>query len=395
MRSAMANNQNRPAMTSASPTAAEPISLTRPIWGSWSVVSRSASFSVAVLSNPTTSTRTTTAISSTRRIVVAPISQASGNASASAVSSSRTACSERMAKTRPLRVLIVARQNRSNSKSRGDRHRLGLAAASLEQFRDQESHVDRLLGVEAGIADRVIAIAEVLVGDGARAADAFGDVLPGHLQMHAAGIAALRRVDGEERLHLRQDPVEWPGLVAAVRRDGVAMHGIARPHHHPAFALHGANELRQMIADLVRTEAIDQRQASRIIVRIEHVDQPQQFVRLERGTAFQSDRILDAAEILDMAVIELAGAVADPDHMARCRVPVAGRRIDPREGLFVAEQQRLVAGVEIGGAQLGVAFEIEAARAHEVQRVRDAIRQFLVTARLLGIFQETKHPLMH
>src|SRR6202795_914436 len=178
MRSAMANSQNRPAITRATPTAAEPMSLTRPICGSCSVVSRSASFSIAVLSNSTTSTRTTTAISWTRRIVVAPISQASGKASASATSSSRTACSERMAKARPLRVLIVARQNRSNSKSRRDRHRLGLAAALLlEQFGDQESHVDRLLGIEAGIADRVIGVGEILIGDGASAADAFGDVL--------------------------------------------------------------------------------------------------------------------------------------------------------------------------------------------------------------------------
>src|ERR1700674_1559042 len=206
MRSAMANSQNRPAITSATPTAAEPMSLTRPICGSCSVVSRSASFSIAVLSNSTTSTRTTTAISSTRRIVVAPISQASGNASASAVSSSRTACSERMAKTRPLRVLIVARQNRSNSESRRDRHRLHLAAALLfEQFRDQESHIDRLLGIEAGIADGVIAVAQVLIGDGARAADAFGHVLAGHFQMHAAGMGALRGVNGKERLHFRQD----------------------------------------------------------------------------------------------------------------------------------------------------------------------------------------------
>src|SRR5438874_7100179 len=214
MRSAMANNQNRPAMTSATPTAAEPISLTRPICGSWSMVRQSASFSIAVLSNSTTSTRTTTATSSIRRIMVAPISHASGSDSASAATSSRMACSERIAKARPLRVLIVARQNRSNSKSRRNRHRFGLAAALLlEQFGDQESHVDRLLGVEAGIADRVIAIVEILIGDGARAADAFGHILTGHFQMDAAGMGALRRVDREERLHLRQDAVERAGLV--------------------------------------------------------------------------------------------------------------------------------------------------------------------------------------
>src|SRR3954468_9574815 len=177
MRSKMANSQKAPDITSATPTAAEPMSLTRPICGSWSVVRRSASFSMAVLSSSTTSTSTTTAISSTRRMVVAPISQASGNASASAASSSRTACSERIAKMRPLRELTVARQNRSNSQSRGGWHRFDLAGAFLlEQFGDQESHVDRLLGIEAGIADRVIAVVEVLVGDGAGAAGAFGDV---------------------------------------------------------------------------------------------------------------------------------------------------------------------------------------------------------------------------
>src|SRR6202140_681036 len=228
MRSAMTNSQNRPPITKATPTAAEPISLPRPICGSWSVVSRSASFSIAVLSNSMTSTRTTAAISSTRRMVVAPISHASGSDSASAAISSRMACSELIAKARPLRVLIVARQNRSNSKSRRDRHRRDLAAALLlEQFGDQESHVDRLLGIEAGIADRVIAVVEILIGDGASAADAFGDVLAGHFQMDAAGMGALRRVDGEERLHLRHDAVERTGLVAGGRGDGVAMHRVA------------------------------------------------------------------------------------------------------------------------------------------------------------------------
>src|SRR5450432_1570849 len=245
MRSAMENSQNRPAMTSATPTAAEPMSFTRPICGSWSVVSRSASFSIAVLRSSTTSTSTTAATSSTRRMVVEPTSHASGSASTSATSSSRTACSERIAKARPLRVLIVARQNLSNSKSRRDRHRFDLAAAFLfEQFGDQESHVDRLLGVETGIAHRVIAIAQILIGDGARAADAFGDVLAGHLQMDAAGMGALGRMDGEERLHFRQNAVERAGLVAAVGGDGVAMHRIARPHHHMTFTLHGADQLR-------------------------------------------------------------------------------------------------------------------------------------------------------
>src|SRR3954471_15522109 len=202
MRSAMANSQKAPTINSATPTAADPMSLTRPICGSCSVVRRSASFSIAVLRISTTSTNATAATSSTRRITLAPTSQASGTDSVSARSSSRTACSERIAKARPLRVLMVARQSRSKSKPRCGRHRLFLAGAFLlQQFGDQESHVDGLFGVEAGIADRVIAVVEVLVGDGACAADAFGDVLAGHLEMHAAGMGAFGGMDREERLH--------------------------------------------------------------------------------------------------------------------------------------------------------------------------------------------------
>ena len=48
----------------------------------------------------------------------------------------------------------------------------------LEQFGQQESEFDRLLGIEPRIAKRVIAVVQVLVADRARAAGAFGDVLP-------------------------------------------------------------------------------------------------------------------------------------------------------------------------------------------------------------------------
>src|SRR6476619_3132261 len=274
MRSARANSQKAPAINSDTPTAADPMSLTRPICGSWSVVSRSASFSMAVLSSSTTSTKATAATNSTRRITVAPTSQASGTDSASANSSSRTACSDRIAKASPLRVLMVARQSRSKSKSRCGRHRLFLARAFLlEQFGDQEGHVDRLFGVEARIADRVIAVVEVLVRDGAGAADAFGDVLPGHFQVHAAGIGAFGGMDGEKRLHLRQHAVERPGLVARGRGDGVAVHRVAGPDDDAPFPLHGADQRGQMIANLVGAEAVDQRQQARLVVGIEEVDQ--------------------------------------------------------------------------------------------------------------------------
>ena len=137
-----------------------------------------------------------------------------------------------------------------------------------------------------------------------------------------------------------------------------------------------------MLADLVGAEAADQRQAAGFVVRIENVDQPQQVVGLERRPAFEPERILDAARKFDMRVVVLARAVADPEHMAGGGVPVAGGRIDAGQRLLVAEQQRFVAGIEIGGAQFGMAFEVEAAGLHEAERLRDAVGQFDIAPRL-------------
>ena len=88
----------------------------------------------------------------------------------------------------------------------------------------------------------------------------------------------------------------------------------------------------------------------------------QQAVRRQRRAAFQAERVLDAAAVFDMRVVGLAGAVADPDHVARGGVPVARGRIDARQRLLVAEQQRLVAGVEIGLAQRVVGLRGDADR---------------------------------
>ena len=137
-----------------------------------------------------------------------------------------------------------------------------------------------------------------------------------------------------------------------------------------------------MLADLLGAEAADQREAAGLVVRIEDIDQAQQIVGLERGAAFKADRILDAAGIFDVRVIVLARAVADPDHVAGGGVPVAGGRIDAGERFLEAEQQRFVAGVEIGGAQLGMALEVEAAGLHEAERLGDAVGQFDVAPRL-------------
>ena len=96
-----------------------------------------------------------------------------------------------------------------------------------------------------------------------------------------------------------------------------------------------------------------------------------------------------------MRVIGLAGAVADPDHVAGRRVPVAGGGIDAGQRLLVAEQQRLVAGVEVGLAQRVVGLRRDADRAHEVHGLGDAVGQRLVALALRAVGDEAHHPAMH
>ena len=98
------------------------------------------------------------------------------------------------------------------------------------------------------------------------AADAFGDILAGHLEMHAAGMGPFRLMDGEEAQHLCKDFVDVPGLVAAGRFDGVAVHRIASPHHLASLALHRPNQGRKPRLHLVRAHAANEGQPAGFIL---------------------------------------------------------------------------------------------------------------------------------
>jgi hypothetical protein len=52
-----------------------------------------------------------------------------------------------------------------------------------------------------------------------------------------------------------------------------------------------------------------------------------------------------------MGAVGLARAVADPDHVARAREPLAGGRVDARQRLLVVEEKRLVRGEELDGLE--------------------------------------------
>ena len=96
-------------------------------------------------------------------------------------------------------------------------------------FRDEERQVERLAPVEAGVAGGLVAVVQVALGEMVPAARAFGDVVPGELEMDAAGMGAQGAVDFEEAGDLGQDVVEVAGLVTAGGYGRVGVHRVAHP----------------------------------------------------------------------------------------------------------------------------------------------------------------------
>src|SRR5690606_1965388 len=141
------------------------------------------------------------------------------------------------------------------------------------------------------------------------AACAFGHVLARHFDVNPAGVSALATVHIEEQLDLLEDALERPRLEARGSGDRIAVHRITGPHDRMPLLAHGPDELRQMRFDLVRAEPAYQCQSSRLVLRIEQIDEPEQSILVQRRSALQPDRVADATAELDMGVIRLAGAV--------------------------------------------------------------------------------------
>ena len=65
------------------------------------------------------------------------------------------------------------------------------------------------------------------------------------------------------------------------------------------------------------------RQPPGAVLGVEYVDETQQFVGAHRRTDLETERVRDTAQELDVGAVELAGTVADPEHVRRAVVPVA------------------------------------------------------------------------
>jgi hypothetical protein len=213
--------------------------------------------------------------------------------------------------------------------------RAGRLAVAISAARQEEGEFQRLVGVEARVAMRVVAVG--------RSSSVIARAPPVHSvtswpvisKWTPPGWVPSARWTSKKLAHLAQDAVEGPGLVA-VELDRVAVHRIAGPDHLAPFALHRADQRGRLLADLVGAEAGDQRQAARLVLGVQRCRSAAAGRPVQRRAAFEADRVLDAAAEFDMGAVGLAGAVADPDHVAEQSYQSPVSRIDARQRLLVA-----------------------------------------------------------
>ena len=174
------------------------------------------------------------------------------------------------------------------------------------------------------------------------------------------------------------------------------MHRIAQPHH---LARRRAPPRAAAAAAASPTLSAPMRLISVMrpgsLAGFSMLQDAQQIVRLLRRADLHAERVLHAAQELDMRAVQLTRAVADPQEMRRAAVPVAGGGIDPGQRLLVGQQQRLVADVEVGLAHVARGGAGHAAGRHERQRLVDAVRQVLVARGQRRARGEIQVPAMH
>ena len=165
--------------------------------------------------------------------------------------------------------------------------------------------------------------------------------------MHAARPRPRLLVGDKETAQLGQDVVEAPRLAPAVAGEGVAVHGVTRPHHRMSGVAHGGQEWGQRVGHGTGTHPRDQRQPARDPLRVEPLAQRQHVIGAGRGTELAADRVPDTGQELEVGTVALPGALAHPHHVGRAVVELTGDGVLARERFLVAEDQSLMTGEEV------------------------------------------------
>ena len=130
--------------------------------------------------------------------------------------------------------------------------------------------------------------------------------------------------------------------------------------------------------DAPRSHARDERQPAGDPRGVEPFRQRDSLLGSRGGAELDPDRVPHAGEELDVGAVELTGAVADPEHVGRAVVGLAGERVRSGQRLLVLEQEALVARPDVDLVQRALATEVDPDRLHEAQRSLDLAGERLV-----------------
>lgn len=250
-----------------------------------------------------------------------------------------------------------------------------------EMVRHQKGKLKSLFLVEARIAEGGIVGRQVILVKTLAATHALSNSIASELKVDTSKVAALLLVDAEGLLKFAVDVVEAASFDTGRGGQGVAVHRIALPDNAAAVlrVLDSADVLGQQAGNLAGTVSCDESNLARLAGRIESAQQVQKIRGWGCGANLDANGVSNTAEELNMGVVELARSVADPDKVSR-RVVVflcfmgsrtcGGRRMRRRrarpaagrigggllkktcQGLFVLEEEALMAGEELNALKL-------------------------------------------
>jgi hypothetical protein len=182
------------------------------------------------------------------------------------------------------------------------------------QLGDAEGEVERLAGVEARVAERLVAVVELLLEHLLGAAEALGHVLARDLEVDAAGpgadLAMRRRRSPRSRAARRRSG----GSCARTASEAVRVHRVAGPDDRDARLAHGASS-GGSARDAARRRAGTSvsRPGSR---RVEPLAERDELVGVASGPTLTPTGCRRREE-LDVRAVELPRALADPEEVRR------------------------------------------------------------------------------
>ena len=221
--------------------------------------------------------------------------------------------------------------NCDNTRTRKDRSWFVLDRAVEERsealwqshsLSNKECKFKGLVSIKAGVAVCVVTEVEVLLADLPNVTSgAFGDVLSGHLQVDSSWVCPHLCVHIEESSQLVSYSLEGSCLEAVAALHSVAVHRVWDPKHCTAFSLHSSDQLRKVSAKFFRTHSYNNSNSARDVVRVNSVDNTDQLLRSAFIRDFDANRVINASNKVSVSVVQLSGALSDPEHVWWAVVP--------------------------------------------------------------------------